>query len=455
MTITNQPETAPDAPPRTRPFWSRETRLLLITVGLSVAVLFLLARFRFPNQEPLEVPAQPLQRLAARAAFDDLGAAVTRAAERVRPALRVIEVPAARTGLKSLTLEDVLWREPGDTGSRLALAYRFRQDTLMVVGHPRAWAGAETAQASVLAADDVRGLVVLEATGEASDGWQPPGMAGLPSAQYLLIAEATAGGVALRPLFGGTADRFTDPLWDQPLLALGPDLRIADGALVFSLEGNFAGAVTDRHGVRAVVPAELLVRAAERLLTSGRRRASTIGVRLQRLDSALKAATGAGTGAVVTDVSADGPAASVLAPGDVIVAVAGRRVGSPEEALLAIARLAVNAPAAVEIRRNAERRVVAVTPAVLADPPSTAPRDVLGVALRRVPNGARADSIEPGGAAAIAGMRAGDVVTWVDGTEGPAPQRVVAVWEALAPRESALVRVERAGEPLLLALRKP
>jgi hypothetical protein len=453
VTISTQPAPPGATPPR-RSLWTRETRLLLITVALSVAVLFLLARFRFPDQEPLELPAQPLQRLAARAAFDDLGAAVSRAAERVRPALRVIEVPAT-TGMKSLTLEDVLWRDPGHVTRRLALAYRFRQDAVIVLGQPQAWLAAAPAQPAVRASDDVRGLVVLEAAGEVSDGWQPPAISTLSSPQYLLIAEATYGGVALRPLFGGTADPFTDPLWDQPLLALGQDIRAADGAFVFTLEGSFAGAVRDRQGVHVLVPAEQLIRTAERLLSSGRRRAARIGVRLQHLGPGLRVATGATAGAVVSDVEPGSPAGSVIAPGDVITAVAGRRVGTPEDALLAIARLAVNAPAAIELRRNRERLVVTVTPVALEDPALVPLRDVLGVTLRRVATGARADVIEPGGAAAVGGMQEGDVVTWIDGTDAPTPQRVTAIWAALAPKESALVRIDRGGEPLVLALGRP
>ena len=67
--------------------WPRETRLLVVTIVLWLAVLLTLARFRFPAEQPLTLPVQPLQQLAARAAFDDLSASVTRAATQVRPSL--------------------------------------------------------------------------------------------------------------------------------------------------------------------------------------------------------------------------------------------------------------------------------------------------------------------------------------------------------------------------------
>jgi len=69
--------------------WPRETRLLVVTIVLSLAVLLTLARFRFPAQQ-LTLPVQPLQQLAARAAFDDLGASVTRAVTLLRSSLVVV-----------------------------------------------------------------------------------------------------------------------------------------------------------------------------------------------------------------------------------------------------------------------------------------------------------------------------------------------------------------------------
>src|SRR5690349_12674799 len=64
--------------------WTRETRLLVVTIVLSVSVLLALARLRFPGQEPRErlvLPARPLQQIVERASFDDLTNAVTRAAD--------------------------------------------------------------------------------------------------------------------------------------------------------------------------------------------------------------------------------------------------------------------------------------------------------------------------------------------------------------------------------------
>src|SRR5688572_23359232 len=53
----------------------RETRLLLVTIAVSVGVLLLLARFRFPDEpvgQAVSSAPAPLERLAARAAYEEL-----------------------------------------------------------------------------------------------------------------------------------------------------------------------------------------------------------------------------------------------------------------------------------------------------------------------------------------------------------------------------------------------
>lgn len=434
--------------------WTRETRLLLITVGLSLAVLFVLARFRFPDQEPLELPTQPLQRLAARAAFDDLSAAVARAAERVRPAVRVVPLPAPGDA-RSLSVEDVLWSRPEDSVAPLALAYRFREDAALMVTHARMTSIAPVAGLSVAATDDVRGLAVLAVEDAAADSWQPLSLSSPLAPQYLLLAEATRAGVAVRPLFGGAADPFVDPQWNQPILALGRDVHAPDGAFVFSLEGAFVGAVIDRHGVQAIVPAEVLVRAAEQLKMEGRRATSTIDVRLQRLDPALMSATGARSGALVAQVAPDGPAAPLLAPGDVIVAVAGRAVDSPDTALLEIARHAPGSPLPLAVLRDSERLQITVRPRAVHRPDAGDIAGQFGAVLRPAPGGSLVASVATGGAAAAAGIRPGDVITWLADVPQPAPPRISSSWEALAAGQSMLAGILRDDEPLVIALLKP
>ena len=134
--------------------WPRETRLLVVTIVLSLAVLLTLARFRFPAQQPLTLPVQPLQQLAARAAFDDLGASVTRAVTLLRSSLVVVARAPAVEVVRSLSLEDVLRQDGAEPAADYVLALRFRPNLAVVVsaGRPLALRAADARLLEVQAA---------------------------------------------------------------------------------------------------------------------------------------------------------------------------------------------------------------------------------------------------------------------------------------------------------------
>jgi hypothetical protein len=437
--------------------WTRETRLLLVTVLLSVAVLLVLGRFRFPEQEPLELPAQPLQRLAERAAFDDLSLAVARAAERVRPSLAV--VPVAQSFLdtpRSLTVMDVLLQRPEVADAPLiALACRVRPDaSLALTTRPLGRIGdalGGTQGFSVKARDDVRGLTLLAQQPDPDDAWQPPALATPTSPQYLIIAEPAPGGVILRPLFGGTASSYTDPQWEAPLIALGRETRASHGAFVFSIDGAFVGGIVNDAGVQAIVPAEVLLRASERLATATPAEPSSIGVRLQALTPPLAAATGAARGALVVEVDPNGPAAEHVQAGDVITGAGGRQVDAPEAALLAIAAARAGEPFEVTLVRRGAPLSARLVPRPVSGLPTDGPLP-LGLTLRPVRQGSAIDRVETGSAAHRSGLRPGDTVVRIDDEDAPSPSQMRALFEALEPGRALLVGVERNGVPLMVAL---
>lgn len=67
---------------------SRDTRLLLITVCVAVAVLWVLARLRFPERPVTANPIPPLlTQLASRAVLEDLPSEVSQLQPRVLPLL--------------------------------------------------------------------------------------------------------------------------------------------------------------------------------------------------------------------------------------------------------------------------------------------------------------------------------------------------------------------------------
>ena len=80
---------------------SRETRLLILVIGVAVVVLFVLAQVRFPEAEVRLSTVTPagLDRLAAKSNYDDLASAVKTAMQAVEASVVVFEaigVPANR-----------------------------------------------------------------------------------------------------------------------------------------------------------------------------------------------------------------------------------------------------------------------------------------------------------------------------------------------------------------------
>jgi hypothetical protein len=435
--------------------WPRETRLLVVTIVLSLAVLLTLSRFRFPAEQPLTLPVQPLQQLTARAAFDDLNASVTRAATRVRPSLVVVARAPAVEAVRSRSLEDVLRQDGAEATTDYVLGLRFRPDLAVVVspGRPLALRAADARLLEVRRRDDLRGLTIIRVP-PSPDDWQPLDVATSSGQQYLLVAEAVAADLAIRPLFGSTGGQVPSAHWDIRLLALG-QLEAAPGALVFALDGSFVGAIVPAGTGSALVPAEALLAAAARVADTPPRVPATFGIHLQALDAMLAAATGADYGVAVSAVDARGPAAGVLRPGDVITAVADRAVGTPENALLLIAGLDVAKPAVVQGLRFGRPFSLPVTPRPLQNGDGPAESATLGISLRTSSRGPLVLHVERGSAAHRAGILSGDVITSVAGAAPVAPRQVLDAYAALRPGTPVVLGVERAGVPLLLALTRP
>lgn len=420
---------------------------------LSVGVLFVLARFRFPDRAAVALPAQPLERLAARAAFDDLTGIVARASARVRPSLEVIVAAADGLEPRSLVLEDVLLAGPA-AATRRVLGYRFAPAAVLVVTpSPIGEPGVPLASRSDLrprAHDGLRGLGVLDAEAPPA-GWEPLPTGPTPGPAYLLVADAGHGGPALRPLFGSLAEPSKDPRWDGPLVSLGPAVQASHGTLVFSLEGALVGAVQSIGGVQTIVPADLLLAAATRLGAGDSRSPSTLGISLQALSDDLALATRVRSGALVADSGT--LVATPLEPGDVIVAVDGTDVATPESALLAIARLRPGVEAPLRVVRDGTPIDVRVTPVAASGnrlPPTT---EGLGLTLRRTPLGAEVLAVSAGSVGARAGLRVGDTLVRVGGTARPTPAQVMAAYEN-GGAAALLIAIERGGRTMMLALRE-
>jgi serine protease Do len=442
---------------------SRETRLLAATIVVSLVVLLVLSRFRFPDAAGAAregAAAQPLARLAARAAFDDLSLAVRELSARVDGSLVVVRVAPG-------THAD----EPDRTGTaaRLVPALRVRDDAAVVaLGEGATIEGivGVPGPAPTIARDPVRGLALVRVPATAApvlsirEGVQP-----LATPGYVAVTEASVAGASLRPIFVGRSDAVTDPRWDTPLFTMGRGAAGDVGAPVFMLDGRLAGVLTQHEGEPAVIPAQVVLSIVDQLLRGGVMPQGDIGISSQAVDRSLAAATGVSTGAAVAAVRAEGPAADVLAPGDVITAVNGQPMRSPDALRLRVARTAPGTTLALTVRRAGAFVTVPVTvreaPSRAAAAaarqeaaPATAPR-VLGLTLRAVPgSGSEVLRVQPGSAADAAGLRAGDLVASLGRSRAPAPGDIAAAFGTLAADATLYLSIQREGQPRLVALQR-
>lgn len=441
---------------------TRETRLLAVTIAVSLLVLLVLSRFRFPAA--IDTPrdssaAQPLARLAARAAFDDLSLAVRELSSRVGGSLVVIRV--------SYPLSDDAPAGPGADGStRLVPALRVRDDAAVaavsegasiegILGVP--------GPTAVIARDPVRGLALIRVPAMSApvisirEDVQP-----LATPGYAAAAEASIGGAALRPVFIGRSDAVTDPRWDAPVFTVGRGVSGDAGAPLFLLDGRLAGLVTVTDGEPVLVPAAAVMSTVEQLLHGTLTTTGDLGIAVQSIDAGLARVTGTGSGAVVAAVAPDGPAEALLAPGDVITAVNSQPIRTAEGLRLRVSRSTVGTRLMLTVRRNHEfvnvPVVVRERQARTADSATDASvsgveERPLGLTLRAVAGaGAEVLRVIPGSGADLAGLRAGDLVVSLGRDRAPSPAALSAAFDAL-PRGGVLyLSVEREGQPRLVAV---
>lgn len=239
------------ASPRSR--MTRETRMLLLIITLSVAVLMLLARFRFPAETPRDraTATAPLERLAARATYDELAGIIAELSRRVAPLVVVLRVESE--GLQ-----------------RFVPAVRVRSDLALahVTGESRILAAVGMPGPVEIAAFDPERALVLVRVPPAPDQVVPLAGADNRSSapRYIAAVEGTRGGPTLRPFFLGR----TDPLRDErygDLLVLGGVLQASPGSLLFGLDGTFVGLCIMEDGFVAGIPGRALETAVAAMLT--------------------------------------------------------------------------------------------------------------------------------------------------------------------------------------------
>jgi serine protease Do len=211
------------------------------------------------------------------------------------------------------------------------------------------------------------------------------------------------------------------------------------------------------------IPINQVRRVAESLLKEGRVRYAYLGVLvgdLSEMDPAAAKAAPAGTSAFVSEVTPGGPAAKAgLHPGDFITDLDGKKMDGAGDVIDYVSTRGIGAHVAVGVWRGGKRQTVDVTLGELPsqDGHGAGPSPKVGLALQTLTpqlaeslgldprtRGAVVAEVAPGGQAAAAGVREGDVILEID------RQRVTTSEEAVAtlgaPRKGGhLVRLATAG----------
>ena len=141
----------------------------------------------------------------------------------------------------------------------------------------------------------------------------------------------------------------------------GGALVAGDGRLI-GINSAILTAGPANAGVGFAIPANIVVAVADDLIADGVVRYPLIGVVGQPLTPEIAERLGVESGALITDIAPDTPAAEAgLQPDDVIVAVDGQPIGSFSELILVVRRFDVGDTVTVRYVRDRQERTVDVT----------------------------------------------------------------------------------------------
>ena len=412
---------------------SRETRLLLLTLLLSVVALLVLARIRFPERPATPALVPPLlTQFRTPTPFEDLANAVSTLEAEVSPSLQLLTIEPSPAGV-----------------SRVVPALRIGPYAAVAL------IGAATPnpdEGDVIARDRATGLAVVRTQPARSPErrvWTPQRV---EAPRYLLVTEASPTGASLRPVFVGALRSTESFAWGTSVWIVPGHLDLARGAFAFTTEGALAGLIVDEPESQALVPADTVMAAAERLLTTEQVQPGTLGIQVQELTKPIANALGIASGVVVVHVEAGSPAAEGVVATDVIETLNDQPIANAHQWHARVARLAVGERVTLRVRRGGKTETV---PVVAADASAGPAQPRLGLTMRPVSGvGAEVTLVGLGSIAALAGLRAGDIVTRAGPQPSPSPSQVSRAFDALPPGGTLLVAVTRGTDHFVVALAK-
>jgi len=423
-----------------RPRLPRETRRLLLTAFVAVLTLWVLARVRFPERPAAPNPVPPiLDQLTGPPTFAELAARVGELRARLSDSLVTLV----------LVRDDTRASDGGPMQRSVGL--RIRDDLAVTVLAP-ATQRAGAAPPGVVAEDRASGLMLVETAMKTRPQlpifWSPRD---LQQPRYLLASSASPEDISLQPTFIGSLAAIETPQWAGPVWALPMDAAVSPGALLFTEQGELVGVVVQSDAGSAIVPARVLLAAAERLLETPPKAAADLGVEVETLTPRLAAATGAQAGVAVAWVDPAGIAAPLLRIGDVIEAVNDVAIRNAEQWRVRATRAGAGDTLNLRVTRRGAPRVVQL----LVRAPSAENSAFLGLGMRPVARvGTEVTRVVHGSASEAAGIVAGDLITAIGNVSAPTPAQVAAAFERTEGGKLVIVAVQRNGTHRVMALQR-
>ncbi len=238
---------------------------------------------------------------------------------------------------------------------------------------------------------------------------------------------------------------------------------------IFSRSGGFMG-------LSFAIPIEMAIDVAEQIKNTGMVSRGWLGVLIQEITRELADSFGMSNphGALIAKVLDDSPAQKAgLQVGDVIVEFNGKKVTRSSSLPPIVGRTPVGKPARVTIIRNKEKRTISVTIAQLPDDITTAKADpekepeinrsALGMSVMKLDkvikeklkldSGVIVETVDPAGAAKLAGIRKGDVISMLDNRSVNSVEEFTTIAQALKPGKSIAILIQRSTGPVFLAIK--